>query len=234
MNDEFYIGYADRAPAGLARFVRRVVIAVAGFTLAICVALLTWQSRFPQKLFEYGITKSWTGAIVAAPYPTLIGPDGANYLLVAPGKHGFEPGDLAGQSVRLEGTLIQFGPNRMLEVASPPQPLGPALRNFASTHEVLGPATLRGEIVDTKCHFGVMQPGQVKVHRSCAARCIAGGIPPGLLVQESDGSSRVVLLTRADGSRVNGSSLLRIVGEPVTLSGTLVRTPAGLVLQTNF
>ena len=38
--------------------------------------------------------------------------------------------------------------------------------------------TLIGEIVDSKRYLGVMNPGNGKVHRDCAVRCLSGGIPP--------------------------------------------------------
>src|SRR3954447_18766992 len=124
MNDEFYIGYNSAAPSGLGRFTRRIVIGVACLGVAVCGTLLLLQSRYPAKTFDYGVVKPWTGVIAEVPYPTLVANDGASYLLVAPGKHGFRSDGLAGQAVRLEGTRIQYGPNRMLEVMSRPEPIG--------------------------------------------------------------------------------------------------------------
>jgi len=42
----------------------------------------------------------------------------------------------------------------------------------------LGTQTLVGEIVDSKCFLGVMNPGQLTTHRACAIRCISGGVRP--------------------------------------------------------
>lgn len=231
MNDEFYIGYNSHAPTTLARFVRRVVVGIACVSVALCGVVIVSQSRNLSKTFEYGDVKPWTGTIVAAPYPALIATDGIPWLLVSPGKHGFDPSDSVGHSVRIMGTRIQYGSNRMLEVAAPPEVLATAGSMNGSSNQEIGPATLTGEIVDTKCHFGVMQPGQGKVHRACAARCLAGGIPPGLLIREADGTSRVVLLADSVGSKLDASALTHYVGEPVTISGTLFRTPPGSVLR---
>ena len=41
-----------------------------------------------------------------------------------------------------------------------------------------GETRLKGEIYDPKCAFGAMKPGFGKPHRSCAIRCISGGVPP--------------------------------------------------------
>lgn len=61
--------------------------------------------------------------------------------------------------------------------------------------EVIGDVVLTGELVDTKCYFGVMRPAVGKVHRACAVRCLSGGVPPGLLVRDDKGNAVVVLLT---------------------------------------
>lgn len=52
--------------------------------------------------------------------------------------------------------------------------------------EILGSISLLREIIDPKCYFGVMKPDYGKVHRSCAIRCIAGGIPQCTLEQVED------------------------------------------------
>lgn len=224
--NEFYVGYVPHAPDGLARFVRRVVLTASFVTIATGAALLVGQMPQDAKTFEYGTVKQREGTIVATPYPALIPTGGgAPFLLVAPGKHGFRAGELLGQRVRLDGTLIQFGENRMLQVVS-----GNAVDGVPAgiaPEESLGRMTLEGEIVDTKCFFGVMQPGSGKVHRACAARCIAGGIPPGLLVRESDGRLRTILL-------VSRGDIKSRVAERVRLDGTLVRTAAGIVFRSDY
>jgi hypothetical protein len=53
---------------------------------------------------------------------------------------------------------------------------------------------LTGELVDSKCFLGVMRPAVGKVHRGCAIRCLAGGVPPGLLLRNSDINSSVMVL----------------------------------------
>jgi len=113
---------------------------------------------------------------------------------------------------------------------SRPEPIGTTVNVSSSLSSESEPVTLTGEIVDTKCHFGVMQPGSGKVHRACAARCIAGGIPPGLLVRDADGSIRTVLLAGADGRELHGE-VLPYVAEPVRIRGTLVHSAGLLVLR---
>jgi hypothetical protein len=95
---------------------------------------------------------------------------------------------------------------------------------------VLGSVSLAGEIVDTKCHFGVMNPGSGKVHRDCAVRCISGGIPPGLLVRDRDGNLQTVLLAGTGGRELH-RELLDYIAEPVRVRGTLLRSAGFLVLR---
>jgi hypothetical protein len=88
----------------------------------------------------------------------------------------------------------------------------------------LGHAQLTGEIVDSKCYFGVMNPGRGKVHRDCAVRCLSGGIPPALLVRDASGQMATVLIGNFR------RELLDHVAEPVTLHGRLARSSGRLIL----
>jgi hypothetical protein len=95
----------------------------------------------------------------------------------------------------------------------------------------LGEQTLRGEVVDAKCHLGVMRPGSGKAHRACAARCIASGSPPMLWVQDAAaGRDLHLLLVGADG-RMLGRELLPWVAEAVEVTGRVERHDGLLVLH---
>ena len=123
------------------------------------------------------------------PFPTLLvarpGEIGqqdkySRYLLDAPGKHGAD--DLVatfdGKQVRLQGQLIYREGGTMVEIAPGSIAVIDATPTVPATTRDLGTVTLTGEIVDSKCYLGVMNPGQGKVHRDCAGRCLSGGIPP--------------------------------------------------------
>ena len=94
----------------------------------------------------------------------------------------------------------------------------------------LGRQTLVGEIVDSKCYLGVMNPGQLTPHRACAIRCISGGIPPILLVRQTNGSALHFLLVSSDGRPVN-KEVLAMVAEPVQITGEVVRQGEFLILR---
>ena len=111
----------------------------------------------------------------------------------------------------------------MLEIKGQPVALSGAVASRLPDVE-LGVAQLTGEIVDSKCYFGVMNPGAGKVHRDCAVRCINGGIPPAFLVRDSAGQRETLLL--ANWNR----DLLNHIAEPVTIRGRLVRSSGRLTL----
>jgi hypothetical protein len=85
---------------------------------------------------------------------------------------------------------------------------------------------LTGEIVDSKCYYGVMNPGEGKVHRDCATRCLSGGVPPSFVVHGGPKDGTVYLLTDATGARLPISAFLDRVGEPVMIRGREARSAA--------
>jgi len=231
MNNDFYVGHLSKAPSSLAKWLKRIVSAVMLSGLAVGVLLIFDQSPFAASKFEYGVYREYSGIIENWPYPTLRTADTA-YLLVAPGKHGFsEAGKLQGRGVHLQGALIERGPDHMLEVlpASLKEisalPIPPLVKPIS-----LGTVRLRGEIVDSKCYLGVMNPGNGKVHRDCAFRCISGGAPPAFVARDASGETQVLLLVGSDGRALN-REVLSFVAEPLEISGELVRSGSNLILK---
>jgi hypothetical protein len=232
MNDDFYVGYLPKAPAGLGKIVARIA---AGVLLAGLIAgglLIFGQPPFATSKFEYGEYRDYAGVIEEWPYPMLV-TDNASFLLVAPGKHGLSDTvkGMQGKHVQLKGSLIERTPDRMIEVV-PASIAAGAQRSQAASQRIidLGPVTLRGEVVDTKCYLGVMNPGEHKVHRDCAVRCISGGVPPAFLARDASGDSRVLLLVGEDG-RALSREVLPFVAEPLEILGVLVRTGPTLTLK---
>jgi hypothetical protein len=140
-----------------------------------------------------------------------------------------------GQAVSLRGTLIFRGNQTMIEAL--PDSIKPLehpdarLLSAADAQPVsLGQQTLVGEIVDSKCFLGVMNPGQLTPHRACAIRCISGGCPPVLLVRQNNGTALYFLLVAKDGSPVN-KQVLDMVAEPLQVTGEVVRQGGLLILR---
>ena len=231
MNDDFYIGYIPRAPAVLGRRIKRIVIWLAAASVAIGALLILDQAPFAASKFEYGIYHDYTGVIEEWPYP-ILRTSNSSFLLVGPGKHGVlgSVRGMPGKGVRLKASLIERMQDRMLEVVPGSiQETGIGL-TAADQQTDLGPVRLRGEIVDTKCYLGVMNPGNGKVHRDCAVRCISGGAPPAFIARDASGETRVLLLTGSDGRALH-REVLPFVAEPLLIAGELVRSGSHLILK---
>ena len=140
---------------------------------------------------------------------------------------------LDGQRVQLEGTLIYRDDQTMIEVvAGSVQTLGAdRIDPAASNAPTVGRFTLTGEIIDSKCYLGVMKPGNLKPHRSCAIRCISGGIPPIFVARDESGAALHLLMIGGDGRTLN-KEVLDFVADPIELDGEIVRDGGLLVLRT--
>src|SRR5947207_1430913 len=148
MNDDFYVGYQPKAPVALARRTRLTVWGLLAVALLLAALLVFGQSPFAKSTFEFGESKNHEGQIVEWPYPMLVTTD-TTYLLVNPGKHGASEvvKGLDGKQATLQGTLIERGSQRMLElVPGTLRATGDAVVNRAQSD--LGAVTLTGEIVD--------------------------------------------------------------------------------------
>lgn len=241
-SDDFYVGYAERAPAALAGAIRARALLALVLVLAVAATIVMTQGPADPGVFEFGTTRTVDGVVLERPHPTLLverpGGGTSAWLLSVFGKHGAEAmvAGLDGRRVRATGTLAYRGDTTMLELADDGlEPLGDApsdaLMAAATATVDLGEHAFDGEIVDSKCYLGVMKPGRGKPHKACAVRCISGGMPPLLLVRGEQGeASSLLLLTDADGAPVN-DRVLDVVAEPVRVRGRLLRTGDRLVLR---
>jgi hypothetical protein len=229
----FYIGYLPKAPSDVSRFLRRIVFALLAGTAGIAILLVVSQQRFSPSAFEWQQVRGFEGTIEQSPYPTLLvrrpgvtppGQEYSRYLLVGVGKHGAasEIAGRAGQLVKLQGKLIYRDDQTVIEVMPASVAKVGTLPAEGNSVRDVGSVSLPGEIVDSKCYVGVMNPGKGKVHRDCAVRCISGGIPPALLSSDDHGLARIYLLTTLAGGPIQPGSILSKVGEPVRVNGNLV------------
>lgn len=244
--DEFYIGYLPQAPRKVAIWVRRCCLALFAVAALTVILLVTGQHRFPLSVFEFQQYRQFEGVVREKPYPMLLvrrpgetwkSSGVSSYLLVSPGKHGAddEAAGFDGKQVQLQGSLIYRGEMVMIEVI--PHSLktigetaGMSEDQQAKASEDLGIFTLTGEIVDSKCYLGVMNPGQTKPHRECAVRCISGGAPPLFIARDANGRTVSLVLVSADHQPVN-QKVLNLVAEPVEISGRVVREGEQLFLE---
>ncbi len=226
MHDEFYIGYEGPMPPGVARAVRGAIGVMLVTALAAAATFALSQRPLADSRFEYGHVQPFEGWLSRAPAPALlVGSDNGwrRYWLVSQGKFGAERalGERSEGHVRLYGTLIAREPWQMIELASrdivdvPSEGARPIVAMSAPTL-----MRAHGEVVDSKCFLGVMNPGERTVHRDCAVRCLSGGIPSMFSFRDDNGRHHLALLIGPNGD-AGGSTFLSHAGQPLELEGSL-------------
>ena len=238
--NEFYVGYLPKAPAGISRLIRAVVIGLIAIAVIGAFTFAYVQRTFAPAIFEYGKQRSFEGIIERKPFPTLLvkrpgfpDPGSSHYLLVGEGKHGAddEVSEFEGKSVRLKGTLIYRGSQTMIEVVKGSISAAGSAEVLPAVEKMLGTFELSGEIVDGKCYLGVMNPGSGKVHRDCAARCLSGGVPILFATNDFRGEPAILQLTDSNQKPLPKAAFLDHVGQPVRIKGTVVENGDTLIFE---
>jgi hypothetical protein len=246
-NQDFYIGWMPKAPSVFARHVKGVLLFLFPAALVIGYLLSTSQKKFSTANFEFGKLTEIKGVYLNNPVPMLKVFD-KNILsvtlpLVGYGKHGAETAimelekergiSLHGKEVTLKGTLLYGDGKTLLQIDKNDNPVVSIGDEslVPLRQKDLGELTVRGEIVDPKCYFGVMKPGEGKVHRDCAIRCILGGIPPVLHVQNERGESNYYLVVGPNGEKMN-EAVQDFVAEPVSIEARAVQQDDWIILYT--
>ncbi len=254
MKDEFYIGWQDKAPASYGKKVKRVVVQLLLLVLIVS-ALLVWsQQPFVNSTFEIAKYRTLEGILIKEPIPCLKMPVGVDQngvprfqrvLLIGFGKKSATPAldeieqtqgqSLQGKGVRLKGKLIYYDGTLAMEIPND----GSAFQGFKtiqdapSLQQTIGEATLRGEILDPKCYLGVMRPGQGKPHRSCAIRCLEGGIPPFFKVATKDDARQYFFVLDANGQPLK-EKIAKYVADEVQLCGIVEQWDDWYVVKTDL
>ena len=247
--DEFYIGYQSEMPKGIRKFLLPIVILVFVLSLGVASVLVLNQGGFPRSNFELGNLSELTGIYTSSPIPMLkidlgVSPEGKrqyeSVMLIGFGKFSALPTiqtiekaqkvSLEGKEVTLKGTYIFYDGKKLFELTPKEASLVSINKSSTTTSYLIqnkGNAELKGEIIDPKCYFGVMKPGEGKAHRSCASRCLAGGIPPVFKVNKMDGTKGYYILEGADYE-----ALKPYIGRYVKMKGTVTQYDDWMVLNT--
>lgn len=219
----FFVGYLQ-TPAALKRFYRVIFPVLLLSGVGVAFAISSAQETDGSGSWDPATTESMEGFLTVSPYPVLHTADGRSVLLVRVGK--FSANEIAeayaNQHVSIKGAPIERGGWRMLELSKPD-----AIQSWTPSANIAPPAvqpgetvTLAGEIVDSKCFLGVMNPGAGKVHRACAAMCLTGGMPPMLVITDAVGDRYGYMLTTTEGTSAS-QLLVPDVAVPVNVTGTL-------------
>jgi hypothetical protein len=222
----FYVGYL-KLPRALRGFLAWVLAGL--LALDIGLAVIAFAGQPPHATGGWSSDEAvYIGQFQAKPYPMVrlfaTGKDPARtVLLVGAGKDGPPVGmdALDGAMVEARGYPVRRGDLEVLQIYNPP------VRQDASQLDALpqGPAepvTLTGEIVDSKCYAGAMNPGEMKAHEACGSFCLLGGIPALFVTRGDDGTTRWYVMASPDGGPISDQAR-RLVGQPVRLSGTIRR-----------
>lgn len=227
--DDFFIGWAD-APKRDRRFLLGATLGLVAAGAGLAGLLANAHEPAGGGTWDQSDVRSFTGQLVRDPYPALVTSDidgsSRTAFLVSSTKTGLG-GRLrrqVGDAVRVRGTLIARGANAMIAAIDGEDWIGNASPAPAISWPAidLGPALLTGEILDAKCWFGAMRPGDGKVHKACASLCIRGGLPPAFCTSGCGDGAEISLFLDADGN-AHGAGLLPFVADPVYASGRLFR-----------
>lgn len=251
-NDEFYIGWMEKAPQGFAKHIKKVLLILLVAVTIAALLLAFSQKQFATGNFEFGKLTEVKGVYFNDPVPFLKAVNGKDIFghpsfitipLIGFGKTG-AAGAIAAiekqknislnrKQVTMRGTLL-YNDGKLLMQIDTNDPIvveigadaGNALLPVVSN---LGEQVIHGEIVDPKCFFGVMKPGQGKPHKDCAIRCILGGIAPVLKVTDKKGNENYYLVLGANGEKMN-EAVKNFVAEPVSLQAKVVQYDDWIIL----
>ena len=233
-DDDFYIGWSDKFPKSNKKKIRTFLGVLTFMILIIAFIAPRSMETLKDSTYQFTAQKRYTGVLLKQPVPILrVIEDGVNvdHLLVNLGKKSALPTinaveqergeDLHQHKVSLTVTEMQYKGRKVLELTNEKEAFL-KVGNFIQVDlnkKLVGEVSMKGEIVDPKCFFGAMNPGEGKVHRSCAVLCIKGGIPAVLAVGEGD-NREYFIIKGANGEDIN-IQLLNVVGEDVQMKGSV-------------
>lgn len=233
---DYYIGWSEHVPEENKKALRKLLYPVFILLPILTFVLVFFISPFNDHQFEIGQVKEFTGIYHKTPFPMILLDDGqvpsnlSNHaLLVGFGKFSANTimqdvekkmGSVSGKKIKINGTLIYGDGKAVIELTNKEKSFLEIIdQNIQETQATKRTEiTLEGQILDSKCWFGVMKPGEGKAHKSCAIRCISGGVPPVLRITE-DGRYVYYILKGLEGQDIN-QEVLDFVAEPVSIQGS--------------
>ena len=248
--DEFYIGWQDSASPKYSRARKTFFLLSLLALILFGVVYLAVEKPFIDSYFDYGNLTELEGTVVEYPVfglQTTVNDEKVTVPLVGFGKFDALPvletlktqaddQPLSRIKVTLRGTLIQYQQKTWMELTEGDESIVD-IQAVDGSEETLrrsvGEQRIPGEIVDPKCFFGVMNPAYKKIHKSCAVRCISGGIPPILAIREDGDFVDYYFILDSRGKPVN-QRILPYVGIPVNLTGEVEEVGGWKVVKLNW
>lgn len=244
-NEEFYVSYIEgslgnQTKKTIKKFTLLAIFVIVGGALIFSFS----QKPFKNSTFELATATSITGVFHENPYPMLrvqIAENTfKNVVLLGFGKSSANPflekiqeevPDLNGKKLSIEGNLIYYNGKTLIQITDEEKvTLIDNSQTVLPLKKEISSMTFQGEIIDPKCYFGVMKPGKGKIHRSCAVRCISGGIPPVFATTDGNNVSKYFLLTDLNDKPIN-DQILSYVGKPASITGIVEKMEDWYVLK---
>ncbi len=255
MKDDFYIGWSNEVPKSYANKAKLFFVVALVIMLSVGAIYVKNQQGYIDSIYEYGTIQEFSGYLVKDPIWGLRVEENGTIKtipLVGFGKMGpgwtlskmMETHDLReGTMVTLRGMVFHYQGKYWMELTEKENSLVSAGNQTMLDRDIqmTGYKELEGEIVDPKCFFGVMNPAVKAIHRSCAIRCISGGMPPLLAIRENGAFVDYYFLHGKEMPSI-AEDILPYVGVPVKVSGdvatyddwkSVVIDPNSLVLAQN-
>lgn len=244
-NDEFYVSYIDGSLGAKTKVTLKRFTAITILLVAISALLFGFtQQPFKNSTFELTSSTKIVGTFHENPYPMLrvkvADNTYKNIILLGFGKSSANPyleklqtevKDLNGKTLSIEGNLIYYNGKTLIQITSDEKVLlQDKAKKPTPPKTLISKMTLEGEIIDPKCYFGVMKPGKGKIHRSCAVRCISGGIPPVLATTDKNNMSQYFIITDLKGQPIN-QDILSYIGKPSQVTGIVEKMEDWFVLK---
>ena len=238
--DNFFIGYQkipNRERRLLLTTIPLLIAAIGGFG-----GLIAARQKKPEAATWGARAISLRGQLVKEPYPYLLVPNHYSpsgydtVFLVKQGKHGAHQlvNELDEKYVTVSGKLLtrhDVRYNYLFEALSEVSTLRKNINIATTKVKELGTHKLRGRIIDSKCHFGVMRPSMGMTHKACASLCVRGGIPP-IFVPQATTLNRVVLTTVME-DKANIEHILPYMLDLIEVEGKLSAVNNHYIFQIN-
>ena len=237
--NNFFIGWLGSLDVNIKKSISRFVFPAMLIGFVFLFSFTFSQRKIANAEYRYNEVAEYTGFMSNTPFPHILITKGKDIFgnpvnevlpLVNAWKFGadflideWSKKNNSGLTT-LNGTIIIRDSVKAMELTSKEnsfQQPKTQLSYFKTSVQKIGMVTIKGEIIDPKCYLGAMNPGEGKPHRSCAIRCISGGIMPMITYTENNQKKYAVLLGEY-GEKIN-NKVLDFVAEPIEINGVLYK-----------
>ena len=250
--DQFFIGWLNNVDINTKKAVARFVFPAVLVGFVFLFSFTVMQKKIANAVYRYNEVAEYTGFVSNNPFPHILFTKGKDVFgnpvhevlpLVNAWKFGADSlinqwrSKYSSGLATLKGTIIIRDSVQAMELTSKEnafQTPNSPVSYFKPNIQKIGLVTIKGEIIDPKCYLGAMNPGEGKPHRSCAIRCISGGIMPMITYAENNQKKYAVLLGE-NGEKIN-SKVLDYVAEAIEIKGMLYQYENWnyIYINTNF